>query len=470
MRTLTLHQLARILAARWHWIALATIIALAAAIAALLVLPKRYAATASVVVNARGNDPLALGPNASQATNGVSMSTQVDIIKRLRVARRVVADLGLDRDEKLKADWQAAATSSGFDDWLARITAAGVATIASNDSSIIDIQYTSRDPAHAARFANAYAAAYIETTLELRTDPARQYVAFFDKRLGELRGQVEQAQGRLSAFEQDSGIVNAGGKADVENARLLELSTQLALAQAQAADSSSRQRGTLGAADSSAEAMQNAVVQSLKTQLAAQQVKVQEMSQRLGPNHPEFKRAQAELNELRKRLDGEVGQVASALRTSERVGQARVAEIRSALDAQRQRVLSLQQKRDQASVLQKEVENAQRAYDLVMQRQTQTTLESQAKQTDIALLDRATTPLLPSWPNVPLTLGVAAMLGLMVGCLIALARELVHPMLRSTEDLLASTGLPVLAILPTARLARGSRMRLGAPDRRALPA
>ncbi len=456
---MTLHHLLRILAARKWWIVCS--VAAFVGIAALVVtfIPKRYVATASVVVNGRATDPLVLSSSSSQAS-GISIATQAEIVKRPRVALRVVRDLGLDKDPAFKESWVEAKSPGEFNAWLGQVVSGGVTTVNGPDSNVIDINYTSTDPAYAAKMANAFASDYIDTTLELRTDPARQFVAFFDQRLVEMRNRLQQAQARLSDFEQKSGLVNAGGRLDVENARLAEFSSQLAGAQAAQADAVSRQRGTQGNTAASPEIMQNSLVQSLKSQLSAQEVKVKEMSLRLGPNHPAFRQAQGELDEIRSRLGAEIAQVRTSVGTAQSVSSDRLGEIRAAMDAQRLRVLSLQGQRDQADVLQKEVENAQRAYDLVMQRQTQTTLESQAQQTEVSLLDRAAVPAKPAFPNVKLTLLLALVAGTLVGTVLAFGQEFFNPVIRSSEDLMIYTGLPVLAVVPSARLARVPRLAL----------
>jgi chain length determinant protein EpsF len=460
---MTIHHLLRILLARKWWIVGSVFVVVGVAVIALQVMSKRYIATASVVVNSRG-DPISLAPTQS-STSSNALATQLEILKRPRVARRVVSDLGLDKDPSYKQAWTEGGSPGDFDAWLAQMAASGLSTANGSDSNVIDIQYTSSDPKYAARMANAFATAYLSTTLDLRTDPARQYVSFFDQRLAELRLRVEQAQGKLSSFEKESGIVNAGGKLDVENSRLAEFSSQLAAAKAQQADSSSRQRGTKGNAAVSPEIMQNPLIQSLKGQLAQQEVKVHEMSLRLGPNHPVFRQAQGELNEIRARLNAEIGAVTSSVNTAQNVSSDRVAQTQAAFDTQRQRVLSMQEQRDKAEVLQREVDNAQRAYELVMQRQTQTTLESQAQQTDVSLLDKASTPASSAFPNVRLTLMLSLLAGGLLGVVLALGREFFSPLIRSSEDLLTYTGLPVLAVVPSARLARIPRMALSGPRR-----
>jgi hypothetical protein len=51
------------------------------------------------------------------------------------------------------------------------------------------IAYTSEDPNFAAAAANAFAQSYIETSIELKTDPARQFARWFDE------------QGKVAAYE-----------------------------------------------------------------------------------------------------------------------------------------------------------------------------------------------------------------------------------------------------------------------------
>lgn len=461
-------QILRILAAHKRWILACIVGSLVLSAVALLVLPKKYRAAASVVVNGRANDPLASNPGQQGAP---SIPTQIDIIKRPRIARQVVKDLGLDRDDAARSRWQAAGSDEDFETWLAQGIAGGLVVTPSNDSNVIEIQYVSTDPKVAARFANAFASAYVATTLELRTAPARQFVTFFDDRMAELRKQLEAAQARLSSYEKQTGLINAPDKSDMENARLAELSSQLALAQSMLADASSRKSGLKGNAATSPEVMQNPVIQQLKASVSSQQVKVREMALNLGPNHPQLMRAKAELAEMQARLNSEISQVATSVGTSQRVSSAKVSELQAAVDAQRNRVLSLQGQRDQGDVLQKEVANAQRAYDLVMQRQSQTTLESQAQQSDVSILDNAYPPSRPASPNGPLLLTLGAVAGMLLGLFVAFVREYLSPLVRGADDLAYLTGVPVLVVLPPASALQGKRS-LGSRMRhpRALPA
>ena len=122
---------------------------------------------------------------------------------------------------------------------------------------------------------NAYAKAYVDVCLELRTDPARASSEFFDARTRQLRADLEKAQTRLSDFQRGHGITVSDEKLDVENARLSELSTQLTAIQAVRAESQSRQNQALDAAATSPDVMLNPMIQQLQAEVARSEAKVQ---------------------------------------------------------------------------------------------------------------------------------------------------------------------------------------------------
>src|SRR6185369_715758 len=97
----------------------------------------------------------------------------------------------------------------------------------------------------------------------------------------------------------------------------------------------------------------------------------------------------------------------------------------------------------EAAVLQKDVENAQKAYDVVTGRLAETSLESQARGTNVFVLVPATPPLKPSWPRRALTVGLSAVLGLLLGTGLALGLEMARRRVRSEMDVLEALDIPV---------------------------
>lgn len=431
-----------------------------------LVLPRKYTAQTAVVVDVRGTDPIQ-GAAMQGAVIPGYLATQVDIIASERVARRVVALLKLDRNVDLQARWQGDTGGSGsFDDWLVRMLAAGLTVKPSRESSVLAIGYTGADPAFAAMVANAFAQAYIDTSLELKVEPARQYSQWFNDRNKGLRDDLEAAQRKLSDYQQANGVILSDDRLDVESARLAELSSQLVNVQAQRADSRSRQSQS-GSADTMPEVLQNGLIQNLKADIARLEAQRGQTLGRLGPNHPEIARIDAELGSLRQRVAGEIARVASSLGTAARISNAREAEVAAAVAAQKQKVLELKAHHDRISVLRRDVESAQRAYDLVAQRLAETSLESQTRLTNVVVLSPAVEPASPSSPKLALNAVLAVVLGTLLGIGAALVKELRNPRVRAAGELAQLLGVPVIAVLPPrpALVRDGRRRLLQAPAR-----
>jgi chain length determinant protein EpsF len=451
---MTINQFLRTLGARYR-IILATLVTLLVLLAlVILIFPAKYTAAASVVVSSQIEDPLAGTVMQTPLTDGL-VATQVDIIESPRVARKVVTALNLQNNRELIEAWREDTDGKGdLTDWIANSLLVKLKAKAGRASNVIEISYTSPSAHYATVIANAFTQAYLETSAELKIEPARQSAKFFDVRIGELRGQLEQAQGRLSQGEKDVGLVVTPERIDVENARLADLSSQLALAQSMQADSSSRMKGAAGNASGSPDVIQNAVVQQLKTQIAIAESKQKELSAQLGPNHPQYLAAQEELDNLRASLAKESAQVGSSLNTASRVGVDRVADLQAAVETQRQRIIDISQKRDKLSVLQREVDNADKAYQLVMERYAQTTLESHVAQPDVSLLGVAGEPTDPSFPRIKLFFVLTIVFGLSLGVGLALLAEAFNPTIHGTIDISAQIGLPIFAVVPVLKSRR----------------
>ena len=99
-------------------------------------------------------------------------------------------------------------------------------------------------------------------------------------------------------------------------------------------------------------------------------------------------------------------------------------------------------------LLQRDVENAQRAYDNVQLRLTQTSLESQTTQSNVNVLTQATPPLQPSSPKLLLNTLLSVFLGLLLAVVTALLLEFYDRRVRSPIDVVQALGLPVIGVLP----------------------
>ena len=450
---MTFKQFLLVLRARW-FIACGvffTVVALAGLIS--FYMPKLYTASATVVADTKP-DPLSAAVYAAQ-TSTAYIATQVDIISSERVARGVVKILKLDQAPEYIADWRESAGAKGdITDWIGNKILKQLVVTPSRDSSVIDIAVTWTDPKSAAILANAFAQAYIDTNIELKVDPAKQYATWFDERSRALRADLEAKQKRLSDFQRETGIVASDGRLDIENSRLSELTSQLLAIQAVRQDSQSRQRQDY---QSMSEVLLSPVIANLKADLARAEAKLQDIATNVGKNHPDYRNTTAEIASLRARIDSESARIAAALGSTTQVNIRREGDIRAAVEAQKKRMLEFSHQRDEASVLQNDVLTAQRNLDAVAQRLAQSSLESQTQQTNISLLTTAIEPRRRSSPKYFLNLLVSLFLGGVLGTGAAVIREVTDRRIREASEMSSLLGIPLFANIPGIRPGRRSR-------------
>ena len=441
-----------VLRARWRLIFAVFGATVIAALLFSLLWPKQYSAVSSLVVDAKP-DPVTGNTGMAQLALQAYVTTQADVISSERVAQKVVKTLKLDSEPELQKKWRKATDGVGdISVWLADYLLAKKLAVTpghnspSEPSNVIDIAVKWSDPKTAADLANAFAQVAIETNIELKVEPARQYAAWFVKRSNDLHAELEAKQKQLSDFQKANGIVATDEKLDVENDRLNQLSTALVAIQNERQDSQSRQRQVVsgGSNDTLPEVLQSPLIATLKGNLSAAEATQNDVAARLGKNHPDYQAAAAEVATLRARIAQETQKIAASLGSTTHVNERREADLRQAVDLQKKRVLDLKHQHDEASVLESDVQAVQKDLDDVNQRLAQSKLEGQTQQTNVVLLTSASAPVKPSSPKLLLNIALGFILGAGLGIGAALFIEMRDPRIREDEELALLLGVPLL--------------------------
>ncbi|WP_313174663.1 chain length determinant protein EpsF [Massilia sp.] len=410
-----------------------------------LVQGKTYTATTSVLLNYKGVDPLTGLTMPGQLLPGY-MATQIDIISSKNVALRVVDRLRMATNPAVIAQFQEATEGRGtVRDWLADLLLRKLDIKPSRESSVVEISFKGADPGFAAAVANAFAEEYQNVSVRLKTEPMKKASSYFNEQTRQLRDNVETAQARLSKYQQDKGIVSLdNNRVDIELSRLSDLSSQLVAAQTLALEATSRERMAGAGNAQSPDVANNPLIQNLRVSLSAAEAKLAESASRYGRNHPAWQAANAEVEKMRADLNAALATVSRSVGGNAQVLRQREEDLRNALAAQKARVLELNRTRDELGVLLKDLDSAQRAFDAAAGRFSQTRIEAQSEQSDIAVLNPAVAPAEPSGPRILLNTLVAVLLGTVLGVGMALLLELLNRPVRSNGDVQELLGIPVL--------------------------
>lgn len=457
---MSFQQIISILRARQRVVLVAMAVIIAASVAISLLLPKSYEASTSLVVNFKAADPVSGAMMPPSMMMGF-LATQADIVQSKAVALAVVDALRLAELQVTKQQFQDATDGVGeIRDWLAELLLKKLNVVPARESNVIAVNFTGANPEFAATVANAFAAEYQKASVRLKVQPLKQASAYFTEQIKDLRDKLEQAQGRLSAYQQEKGLVSVDTRLDVESARLNELSTQLVVVQAQVSDATSRHSAKAGAPTESPDVVSNALVQNLKGALAQAEANLAQLEQRLGVNHPQYQAAKAEVDKRRAELAAQVGVTYGSLGNNSRIARQRQAELSGALAAQKSRILDLNRARDEMSVLARDVDGAQRTYDAAIARFAQTSIEGGSNQPDVAVLSPATAPMKPSAPKLLLNIALSIVFGAGFGLGLAVLLEMMDRRVHSAEDL-ASLQIALLGewTRPQAHKGRFARLR-----------
>ena len=452
----------------------ALIATIVTAIAVALIVPKKYVATASLMMDARDEQTMSPG-RLSPRERATFLQTQVDLLMSNRISTQVARDLKLAQRPGVREAWEQDTGGLGsIDEWIAEGLRLKL-DIDTSVSSLVLVGFSSDDPKFAAEVANGFAKAYLDTVLQLRTEPTREAAKWFDEQLKTLRTQVVQAQSRLNSYQKQKGILAEDARLDVESTRLAELSTQLMVARNATYDALSRYKQATEVVESGVspeaipDVLSNAHLNALKVDLSRVEGRLEQENAVLGPNHPQYLRTTAEVQALREKLKSETRKLVAGLGNAVQQSRKREADLQTAIEAQNQRLLNVKDYRIDMAAMTRDIEAAQRSYDAVLTRYMSNKIDATANTTNVMLLSPASEPIKPVHPKVGLIAGLSVVLGLLLAAGIVYVLEMLDRRVRSRYDLESRLAVPSLGRLskwqPT-----GGRL-LPAPMRaaRALP-
>jgi chain length determinant protein EpsF len=467
-------QMIRVLwARRWLMVRVfASVVVLVLAVS--LVMKKKYMASASVVVNSKTTDPVSGNEMPSDLLPS-ALATQIDIISSHEVAARVVDRLRLASRPDFRQDWEDATDGTGsVRDWIAfRLIKKNLLVEPSVVSNVIVINLLTTDPDLSVDMANAWAGAYIQTSLELKSEPAQRQAAWFDDQVNSLRRSLEIAQKRLSDYQRAQNVTGTDDRVDVENSRLQQIVGELVTAQAAMYDGQVRLKQMSEALrenklEQLPEIIGNPLLQAMTADLARAEANLAQTAARFERNHPQYESAVGQVAALKHKITAEIENARGSIAKNTEISEKRVTELQTALEQQRDRVLSLKRQQDDIDVKKRDVDNAQRSYEAALLRQTQVQLEGRLDQSNVAVLSRAVPPFEVARPKILLNLALGIVFGGALAVAVALMAELSSRRVRAASDITDLSGIAVLAIVPASRKSRKRSWRFFLPSRRRL--
>lgn len=475
----------RFLGRRWRLIAGVALLCVVAAGLVLSLIPKTYTATAILIVDPRTQkvtqSDAVLGGIGSDAA---AVESQVEILESSTLAKRVVADLGLERGgeltepsaigratESLRGLFGLAAPDPSAAEQRERVLqrfSERLRVRRRGLTYVLEIAYSSGSAETAAQVANALADAYLADQKRQKLEAAQSASGLLGARLDDLRSRARDTERAVSTFKNQNDIVDLGAAQTLLDREIAEQSQQLSQAQARVAEAGARyaqaRRAMAAGAEGGgtlAEALQSSVVTNLRQQHAQLGAQLADLRNNLGPRHPAVSAAEAQVRTVAGQIRTEIGRLAQGLRNEAEAATARERTLTASLDRLKGQAARRAQARVRLAELEREAQASKTILEQSLLRQKETSEQQNLVSSEARILTPAAPPLRPSAPKTGLMLVVALAGGLVLGLGAAAAAEAMEPGLRHPGAIERSLGVPLLGTLPRVTASQLTPDRVG---------
>lgn len=475
---------------KWPILAFMLVASLLAILATTWMTPL-YRAGATLLVQSDVAKLLAIEQvDSNEALSSDYLQTEIELLKSRVLAERVVRQLDLvnhpefaeaqqpasevlsalaHRFSQLFNSVQEAAKPDGegekrFDKATEKLMAA-ITVNPRGKSQVVAVEVLLADPYAAMLAANALVDGYIAGKFEASVATSATATVWMDRRLDELRQKLQESENRLQAYRESEGLVDLQGIATITATELTLTSDRLINARRQRAEAESQYRqvelmktsGLDGLASVPA-VLSDPVIQQFKATKAQAAARVDEVSQRYGPGHPELIAAKAELDASTASLKTQVDQVVAGIERNYQLTIANEESQQAQFDSNKHQIQDLSSKEFRVRELALEVEANRALYDTFLVRLKETAATADQNNVNVEVVDRAMVPEQPVKPNKPLIVAVVALMALFLGAGTGVVKDVLNDTFSTTEAIEKKLNIPVLGIVPLVPKARREQL------------
>ena len=398
--------------------------------------------------------------------------TQYGLLRSASLAQRVAVALRLPDDPKFFALFRERSSRPAFalsngqysaDGHAERVRTAGdlllknLTVAPTRLSRLVDVRFSSPDRSFSAKVANAWAANFIQVSLERRYQATAYARRFLESRLNQLRTKLETSERQLVSYAASEGIVNLPGGTTADGSRqpersiaadnLTSLNDALAKATAERIDAEARFRQA-GGDGANGGALANVAINNLRQRRAELAAEYQRLLVQFQPDYPNARAIQAQIAQLDKSITREENRVTTSVAADYRAAAARENALRTQVAALKGDILDLRRRSIQYNIYLREADTNRQLYDALLQRYKEIGVAGGIGVNNISVVDPAEAPEKPSSPRLLLNLTIALFAGLVAGIAAAFLLDQVDEAVADPSDIGRRLGLPLLGTIP----------------------
>jgi exopolysaccharide transport family protein len=492
--TVDLREMGRILRRRYKMVALPAATLLTLALTYLAFATTLYTATSTVLVDPRRANVVETNQSvlSNFGTDDATIESQTLLIQSVAILVRVVGKLKLTEDAEFRPKpglfdpiKRLLSSSSGPSDGASPEDAARARSVEilqkrmkvtrQGTTFLVDIAVNSESPQKAATIANAVADAYFDEQVRAKYDATRIAANWLGGQIEDLKSRVVASEKAVEDYRSANNLMVSQG-VTLNDQQLTDLNGKLIAARAQTAEARAKYEQVQDIAKSGGDpgginaAISSEMITKLRTQYADIAKNEADLSSKYGAQHPLVANIRAQRRGTQKLINEEIRRILESTKHDYDVARSRETSLQQSLDQLQGVSTSSGQAQVRLRELQREAEANRTQYESYLARSKETTAQESLEMPDSRIVTKASIPIRPSSPKTMLILGLALMLGLGAGSVLAFLTDYLDGRIKTLEQAEAISGVPVLAAVPLigarelAGLARRGHNELGRYD------
>jgi polysaccharide biosynthesis transport protein len=331
-------------------------------------------------------------------------------------------------------------------------------------SDVMSIAVTWRDPEHAARLANAVAAAYLDDPLYARLEAARRMTEWVDEKLPELRERARKSEEVVVKFRAEHKLLEGANLSSQDDNHSLNqdqmsrLNARLAEARADVAEKKAKVdlleqldadgRGLAALPD----AFVTPMLHTLRSELADVSRKEAGLASRNSDRYPDMARLRAEQANVRSAIATEEADITGKIRNEYSLALARQQSIEQVLHDSTDRTSLDNNDAIRLRELQRVASFDGNLLEAFLKRAGVLQEESISETRVGRVIAPAVRPDAPTYPNRPLVLSIALAAGMALGVGLACAREMLDTAFTTSRQAEEFLSTPLLGSITRMRV------------------
>ena len=279
--------------------------------------------------------------------------------------------------------------------------------------------------------------------------------SWLTERLTGLRKKLEESERSLQQFRERERIIDAKGVAQSGASKQLEqLSGGLVAVRQKRAEAEAAYQQVQSAQKSkidieSIPAIQKSTIYiQLKSVESAAEGRLADAAKRYGPEHPKRQTADAELRAARENTKRQIDTITTSITKEYELARAQETSVERALAQSKGDILGMNRKEYELGILEREVASNKSLYEMFTTRMKETNVAGDLQSPIARVVDPAVVSGGAYSPKKFRIIGIAAVVGLILGIMLALLLEYLDNTIKSAEDVDSKLHQSMLGQLP----------------------